>query len=76
MVLSLYWVAIGYLWNSLTALILPDMDIIAAGQGGLEMGFSNIATAGPASSRYSSADRCWTASTRGRRSWACRAAFP
>ena len=24
-VLSLYWVAIGYLWNSLTALILPNM---------------------------------------------------
>jgi MFS family permease len=26
-VLSLYWIAIGYLWNSLTALILPQMII-------------------------------------------------
>ena len=32
MVLSLYWVAIGYLWNSLTALILPDMIIQFAGR--------------------------------------------
>ena len=31
-VLSLYWVAIGYLWNSLTALILPDMIIHFVGQ--------------------------------------------
>jgi len=31
-VLSLYWVAIGYLWNSLTALILPDMIIQFAGR--------------------------------------------
>ena len=32
MVLSLYWVAIGYLWNSLTALILPQMIIQLVGQ--------------------------------------------
>ncbi|HEY0830600.1 MAG TPA: MFS transporter [Candidatus Dormibacteraeota bacterium] len=32
-VLSLYWVAIGYLWNSLTALILPDMIIHFVGRG-------------------------------------------
>lgn len=32
MVLSLYWVAIGYLWNSLTALILPDMIIQFVGR--------------------------------------------
>ena len=31
-VLSLYWVAIGYLWNSLTALILPDLIIQLVGQ--------------------------------------------
>jgi len=31
-VLSLYWVAIGYLWNSLTALILPDIIIHFVGQ--------------------------------------------
>jgi len=31
-VLSLYWVAIGYLWNSLTALILPDMIIQLVGR--------------------------------------------
>lgn len=31
-VLSLYWVAIGYLWNSLTALILPDMIIEFVGR--------------------------------------------
>ena len=31
-VLSLYWVAIGYLWNSLTALILPDMIIQFVGR--------------------------------------------
>lgn len=30
--LSLYWVAIGYLWNSLTALILPDMIIQFVGR--------------------------------------------
>ena len=30
--LSLYWIAIGYLWNSLTALILPDMIIQFAGR--------------------------------------------
>jgi len=32
LVLSLYWVAIGYLWNSLTALILPDLIIQFAGR--------------------------------------------
>ena len=32
-VLSLYWVAIGYLWNSLTALILPDLIIQLVGRG-------------------------------------------
>jgi len=31
--LSLYWVAIGYLWNSLTALILPDLIIQLVGRG-------------------------------------------
>jgi len=31
--LSLYWVAIGYLWNSLTALILPDLIIELVGRG-------------------------------------------
>src|SRR5439155_1092929 len=31
-VLSLNWVAIGYLWNSLTALILPDMIIQFVGR--------------------------------------------
>ena len=31
-VLSLYWVAIGYLWNSLTALILPDLIIQFVGR--------------------------------------------
>ena len=31
-VLSLYWVAIGYLWNSLTALILPDLIIELVGR--------------------------------------------
>jgi MFS family permease len=31
-VLSLYWVAIGYLWNSLTALILPQMILQFVGQ--------------------------------------------
>ena len=31
-VLSLYWIAIGYLWNSLTALILPDMIIQLVGR--------------------------------------------
>jgi len=31
-ILSLYWVAIGYLWNSLTALILPDMIIQFVGR--------------------------------------------
>ena len=30
--LSLYWVAIGYLWNSLTALILPQMILQFVGQ--------------------------------------------
>ena len=30
--LSLYWVAIGYLWNSLTALILPDLIIQLVGR--------------------------------------------
>ena len=33
MLLSLYWVAIGYLWNSLTALILPDLIIELVGRG-------------------------------------------
>ena len=33
MLLSLYWVAIGYLWNSLTALILPDLIIQLVGRG-------------------------------------------
>src|SRR5205823_3002693 len=32
-VLSLYWIAIGYMWNSLTALILPDMIIQLVGRG-------------------------------------------
>jgi MFS family permease len=32
LLLSLYWVAIGYLWNSLTALILPDMIIQFVGR--------------------------------------------
>jgi MFS family permease len=32
LVLSLYWVAIGYLWNSLTALILPDLIIQLVGR--------------------------------------------
>jgi MFS family permease len=32
LVLSLYWVAIGYLWNSLTALILPDLVIQLVGR--------------------------------------------
>src|SRR5207237_9504392 len=32
-ILSLYWVAIGYLWNSLTALILPDLIIQLVGRG-------------------------------------------
>jgi MFS family permease len=31
-VLSLYWVAIGYLWNSLTALILPDLILQLVGR--------------------------------------------
>jgi Na+/melibiose symporter-like transporter len=31
-VLSLYWVAIGYLWNSLTALILPQMILQFVGE--------------------------------------------
>jgi Na+/melibiose symporter-like transporter len=31
-VLSIYWVAIGYLWNSLTALILPQMILQFVGQ--------------------------------------------
>jgi len=31
-ILSLYWVAIGYLWNSLTALILPDLIIELVGR--------------------------------------------
>jgi MFS family permease len=31
-VLSLYWIAIGYLWNSLTALILPDLIIQLVGR--------------------------------------------
>ena len=31
-VLSLYWVAIGYLWNSLTALILPDLILQIVGR--------------------------------------------
>lgn len=31
-VMSLYWVAIGYLWNSLTALILPDLIIQLVGR--------------------------------------------
>jgi len=31
-VLSLYWVAIGYLWNSLTALILPDLILQVVGR--------------------------------------------
>ena len=31
-VLSLYWVAIGYLWNSLTALLLPDLIIQLVGR--------------------------------------------
>ena len=30
--LSVYWIAIGYLWNSLTALILPDMIIQLVGR--------------------------------------------
>ena len=30
--LSLYWVAIGYLWNSLTALVLPDLIIQLVGR--------------------------------------------
>ena len=30
--LSLYWVAIGYLWNSLTALILPQIILQLVGQ--------------------------------------------
>ena len=33
MVLSLYWIAIGYMWNSLTALILPDLIIQLVGRG-------------------------------------------
>jgi MFS family permease len=32
LLLSVYWVAIGYLWNSLTALILPDMIIQLVGR--------------------------------------------
>ncbi|MEO8744667.1 MAG: MFS transporter [Candidatus Dormiibacterota bacterium] len=31
-VLSVYWIAIGYLWNSLTALILPDLIIQLVGR--------------------------------------------
>jgi MFS family permease len=31
-VLSLYWVAIGYLWNSLTALLLPDLILQLVGR--------------------------------------------
>ena len=31
-VLSLYWIAIGYLWNSLTALLLPDLIIQLVGR--------------------------------------------
>jgi Na+/melibiose symporter-like transporter len=31
-VLSLYWVAIGYMWNSLTALIIPDLIIQVVGR--------------------------------------------
>jgi Na+/melibiose symporter-like transporter len=31
-VLSLYWVAIGYLWNSLTALLLPDLILQFVGR--------------------------------------------
>lgn len=40
-VLSLYWIAIGYLWNSLTALILPDMIIQFVGRSheGVAAGF-------------------------------------
>jgi Na+/melibiose symporter-like transporter len=32
LLLSVYWIAIGYLWNSLTALILPDMIIQLVGR--------------------------------------------
>jgi Na+/melibiose symporter-like transporter len=40
-ILSLYWIAIGYLWNSLTALILPDLIIQLVGQAheGVAAGF-------------------------------------
>lgn len=40
-VLSLYWVAIGYLWNSLTALILPDLilQIVGPSHEGIAAGF-------------------------------------
>ena len=39
--LSLYWIAIGYLWNSLTALILPDLILHLVGEAheGLASGF-------------------------------------
>jgi Na+/melibiose symporter-like transporter len=40
-VLSLYWVAIGYLWNSLTALILPQLiiDLVGRSNEGTAAGF-------------------------------------
>ena len=40
-VLSLYWVAIGYLWNSLTALILPDLilQLVGPEHEGIAAGF-------------------------------------
>jgi MFS family permease len=32
LILSLYWIAIGYLWNSLTAILLPDLIIQLVGR--------------------------------------------
>ena len=32
-VLSIYWVAIGYMWTSLGGLILPDLVLSARRQG-------------------------------------------
>jgi MFS family permease len=45
-VLSLYWVAIGYLWNSLTALILPEMIIHFVGRANEGVASSFLKTFG------------------------------
>jgi len=44
--LSLYWIAIGYLWNSLTALILPEMIIQFVGRANEGVAASFLKTLG------------------------------